>query len=195
MRRCARHFPDGIFWVTAGASADLVAGQIDLLRRLGVRRVRSCGRPATGSGCCARRWPSVAAWWWSMTSGRWRRRPRFVPPVRSAGCCTPPATRPSWRASAPRSGASTCFPSRLPASCCGRSRARASSLRRRSGSCEATGRVALAVALVGATIGTAREHWQEVVDELDRGAETFLDHPYAEHVQGDAGRDRRPGRA
>lgn len=30
-----RHFPDGIFWVTAGARADLVAGQIDLLTRLG----------------------------------------------------------------------------------------------------------------------------------------------------------------
>ena len=42
----------------------------------------------------------------------------------------------------------------------------------------ATGRVALAVALVGAAVrgGAA---WPQVAGELDRGGETFLDHPYA----------------
>jgi hypothetical protein len=31
----AHHFPDGLFWMTLGQKAELVAAQIDLLRRLG----------------------------------------------------------------------------------------------------------------------------------------------------------------
>ena len=42
----------------------------------------------------------------------------------------------------------------------------------------ATGRVALAVALVGAAVRSGAS-WPQVADELDRGGETFLDHPYA----------------
>ena len=42
----------------------------------------------------------------------------------------------------------------------------------------ATGRVALAVALVGAAVRSGAS-WPEVADELDRGGDTFLDHPYA----------------
>jgi NB-ARC domain len=30
-----RHFPDGVFWVTIGASGDLVSAQLELLSRLG----------------------------------------------------------------------------------------------------------------------------------------------------------------
>jgi hypothetical protein len=44
---------------------------------------------------------------------------------------------------------------------------------------EATGRVALAVALVGAAIGKGGLPWQQVVEQLDRGHDAFLDHPYA----------------
>jgi predicted ATPase len=33
--RIRRHFPDGVFWVTVGEWADLVAVQLDLLARLG----------------------------------------------------------------------------------------------------------------------------------------------------------------
>ena len=42
----------------------------------------------------------------------------------------------------------------------------------------ATGRVALAVALVGAAVRGGAT-WPQVAGELDRGGETFLDHPYA----------------
>ena len=42
----------------------------------------------------------------------------------------------------------------------------------------ATGRVALAVALVGAAVRSGAS-WPQVAGELDRGADTFLDHPYA----------------
>jgi hypothetical protein len=44
---------------------------------------------------------------------------------------------------------------------------------------EATGRVALAIALVGAATGRGGRSWRQVVERLDRGHETFLDHPYA----------------
>ncbi len=42
----------------------------------------------------------------------------------------------------------------------------------------ATGRVALAVALVGAAVRSGVS-WPQVAAELDRGGDTFLDHPYA----------------
>ena len=42
----------------------------------------------------------------------------------------------------------------------------------------ATGRVALAVALVGAAVRSGAS-WPQVAGELDRGGDTFLDHPYA----------------
>ena len=42
----------------------------------------------------------------------------------------------------------------------------------------ATGRVALAVALVGAAVRGGAT-WPQVAGELDRGGDTFLDHPYA----------------
>ena len=43
---------------------------------------------------------------------------------------------------------------------------------------EQTGRIALAVALVAAAVG-AGQHWTRAVEQLDRGADTFGDHPYA----------------
>ena len=44
---------------------------------------------------------------------------------------------------------------------------------------EATGRVALALALVAAAVGRGGRGWREVADELQRTAGTFLEHPYA----------------
>jgi hypothetical protein len=44
---------------------------------------------------------------------------------------------------------------------------------------EATGCVALAVALVGAAVGRGGTSWQTLLEQLHRGAETFLSHPYA----------------
>jgi hypothetical protein len=43
----------------------------------------------------------------------------------------------------------------------------------------ATARVALAVALVGATVGRGGTPWPAVLEQLDEGAQTFRAHPYA----------------
>ena len=43
----------------------------------------------------------------------------------------------------------------------------------------ATGAVALALALVGAAVGRGGRRWEDVADELELAAGTFLSHPYA----------------
>jgi hypothetical protein len=43
----------------------------------------------------------------------------------------------------------------------------------------ATGRVALALALVGAAVGRGGRSWRHAAEELKQGTDTFLDHPYA----------------
>ena len=43
----------------------------------------------------------------------------------------------------------------------------------------ATGRVALAVALVGAAVARRARRWAQAADELDAAGTAFLDHPYA----------------
>ena len=57
---------------------------------------------------------------------------------------------------------------------------------------------ALALALVGAAIGRGGRTWTDVAAELERGGETFLDHPYANTFKamqvGVAALDRRAGR-
>ena len=173
------HFPDGVFWVTAGEQADLAALQAGLLSWLGAA-ARRRGRPPRGRACCGRRWPGGRCWWWSMMCGRRRPRWRSGSPGRAAGCCTPPGTRRCWRppaAVAEPVGV-------LPAAAARQLLARLAGLPEGALPPEAdrvlaaTGRVALAVALAGAAVrGGAR--WPQLAAELDRGGETFLDHPYA----------------
>jgi hypothetical protein len=45
-----------------------------------------------------------------------------------------------------------------------------------------TGCVALALALVGAVVGRGGESWVKVAEELERGSEMFLDYPHAANV-------------
>ena len=131
--------------------------------------------------CCARRSPTVAAFWSSMTCGQRAPRQRSAPPGRAGVCCTRPATSPCWKRSGRASSASRCLP--VPAArelLAGLTGARADRLPAEADAVlAATGRVALALALVGAAIGRGGRSWTDVAAELARGGETFLDHPYA----------------
>jgi WD40 repeat protein len=173
------HFPDGIFWVTAGASADLLAMQIDLLKRVGAES------PDARSGTDALRllrealadrrclvvvddvWSAAAAAGFYTAGPRGRvlyttRDPtvleRVGADIQRVDVLPEPAARKLLEKLA--------HARELPAQA--------------DRILEATGRVALAVATVGATIGQHATTWEEVFDELNRGAETFLDHPYAD---------------
>ena len=125
----------------------------------------SCARRRKGWRCCARRWPIASACWSSTTCGRRPRRRRFAPPDRAGGCCTRPATPRCCARSAPRSSASTCCrraaARELLAGLTG-TRADALPGREPIAVLEATGRVALALALVGAAIGRGGRTWHEV---------------------------------
>ena len=174
------HFPDGLFWVTAGEQPDLVGLQAGLLSRLGAAGMAP--RSATeGAGLLRQAlagrqvllviddvWSAAAAQAFRVTGPRGRvlyttRDPAVLAAVRAVAervdVLSPPAARQLLaRIAGVPAGA-------LPAGEVARVLA-------------ATGRVALAVALVGAAVRSGAS-WPQVADELDRGGDTFLDHPYA----------------
>ena len=176
---CA-HFPDGLFWVTAGEQPDLVGLQTGLLARLGVAGMAP--RSATEGAALLRQaladrqvllivddvWSAAAAQAFRVTGPRGRvlyttRDPAVLAAVHATaervGELSPSAARQLLaRIEGVSEGA-------LP----GEEVARVLA---------ATGRVALAVALVGAAVRGGAS-WPEVADELDRGGDIFLDHPYA----------------
>jgi WD40 repeat protein len=174
-----RHFPDGIFWVTMGASADVVATQIDLLERLGAPspelRSASEGLQLLRDVLADRRSLLVIDDVWSGAAA-------------AAFRATGPGGRVLLTSRDPEvllsAGATVQRIDVLPDEA---ARHLLSSLTQTDELppeadhiLEATGRVALALALVGAAIGQGASAWQEVVEELDRGAQTFMDHPYAD---------------
>ena len=171
------HFPDGVFWVTVGEKADLTAVQTDLLARLGV----SSPGPRDVSEGLARLRETLAD----------RRALLVVDDVSSVEDAE------AFRAVGPRGR--VLVTTREPAVLAGvgaeavqigvlpvnTARALLAELTKTSALpaeaaaiIEATGRVALAVALVGAAIAGGRS-WQTVLEELVRGSQTFLNHPYA----------------
>ena len=174
------HFPDGVFWVTAGEQPDLVGLQAGLLSRLGEADMAS--RSATEGVGLLRKvlggrqvmlviddvWSAAAAAAFRVTGPRGRvlyttRDPAVLAAVRAVAeqvdALSPSAAR---QLLAHIAGLSA---SALPVGEVARVLA-------------ATGRVALAVALVGATVRSGAS-WSQVANELDRGGDTFLDHPYA----------------
>ena len=174
------HFPDGVFWVTAGEQPDLVGLQAGLLSRLGA--AGPAPRSATeGAGLLRQAlagrqvllvvddvWSAAAAQAFRVTGPRGRvlyttRDPAVLAAVGAVG-------RTGRRAVRGRPPGS-CWPA-SPA--CRRARCRPEVDRVLA----ATGRVALAVALVGAAVRGGAS-WPQVAGELDRGGDTFLDHPYA----------------
>ena len=174
------HFPDGVFWVTAGEQPDLVGLQAGLLSRLGT--AGTAPRSATEGAGLLRQvlagrqvllviddvWSAAAAQAFRVTGPRGRvlyttRDPAVLAAVHAAaeqvGALSPAAARQLLASIAGVSAGG------LPAGEADRVLA-------------ATGRVALAVALVGAAVRSGLS-WPQVAAGLDRGGDTFLDHPYA----------------
>jgi WD40 repeat protein len=174
------HFPDGVFWVTVGEQPDLVGLQTDLLSRLGVAGVAP--RSAVeGAGLLRQAladrqvllvvddvWSAAAAEAFRVTGPRGRvlyttRDPLVLTAVRAVtervDVLSPPAARQllARLASVPEGALPEAEVARVLA---------------------ATGGVALAVALVGAAVRSGAS-WPQVAGELDRGTDTFLDHPYS----------------
>jgi WD40 repeat protein len=172
-----QHFPDGVFWVTVGERGDLVAAQIDLLERVGVAHseLRSVteGAALLREALQDRRCLLVIDDVWSDGAARAFRvagaRGRVLYTTRD------PAVLQGVRADVKRIDVLPVAAARellAGVACVDVLPAEADRV------LEATGRVALAVALVGAAIGGGRT-WQQVIEQLDRGRGTFLDHPYA----------------
>jgi hypothetical protein len=173
-----RHFPDGVFWVTVGEQGDLVDAQAALLRRLGVTdaesRSVSEGQAALRAALADRRcllivddvWSAAAAAAFRVAGPAGRvlyttRDPVVLQGVSAAvvplGVLSPGVARELLR--------SLTGVAKLPAEA--------------DRICAATGRVALAVALVGAAIGAGGRSWAQAAAQLEAGGRTFLRHPYA----------------
>ena len=176
-----RHFPDGIHWVTVGESADLVRSQVDLLTRLGRTgapvRTLTEGRDLLRGALAESRsllvvddvWSAAAASAFLVTGpgGRVLFTTRDSAVLDAVGArvehvdVLSPAAARVLLARLARTPVE-----RLPAAEIDRI-------------LEATDRVALALALVGAAVGQGGRSWGSVAAELDRGTDVFLDHPYA----------------
>ena len=176
-----RAFPDGVFWITLGEQADHLEKQRELLRRLGAAANEELRTPSQGVKLLrevlrGRRfllivddvWSAVAAAAFRVTGEHGRvlyttRNPAVLDEVRAqVERVDVLAASTARRLLGELTGvAADALPSEVDAVL------------------EATGCVALAVAMVGAAIGRGGRAWSEVVRELRTGRETFLDHPYA----------------
>ena len=173
------HFPDGVFWVTAGEQPDLAGLQAGLLSRLGAAgpapRSAAEGAGLLRQALAGRQvllvvddvWSAAAAQAFRVTGPRGRvlyttRDPAVLAAVGAVaepvGVLSPAAARQLLaRLAGLPEGALPPEADRVLA---------------------ATGRVALAVALAGAAVRGGAT-WPQLAGELDRGGDTFLDHPYA----------------
>ena len=173
-----RHFPDGVFWVTVGEQGDLIAAQIGLLARLGAERpeLRSAsqGLVLLRQALADRRCLLVVDDVWSAAAAAAFRaagpRGRVLYTTRDPAVLEGIAAEVVQLGVLPRAAARellrglTGVPALPPEA---------------DHICEATGGVALAVALVGAAIGRGGRSWVQAAGQLERGGRTFLDHPYA----------------
>jgi WD40 repeat protein len=172
-------FPEGVFWVSLGQDADLLAGQRNLLTRLGVSAadVRSVTQAAglLRTALAERRcllvvddvWSAAAAQAFRVTgpSGRVLYTTRYRPLLNTvAAAVTEVAALDEAAARTLLAELSGTAEPELPR-VVGRVLA-------------STGRVALALALVASAV-KGGEDWDEVADALDRGRHIYGTHPYA----------------
>jgi NB-ARC domain/TIR domain len=177
--RIRRGFPDGVYWVTLGEKADVLAVQLELLARLGARE-RVLRTPVQALGylrevLAQRRvllivddvWSDAAAQAFRATGPRGQvlyttRDPQVLTTVgahsRQVNVLSPAAAR------ALAATILEVSPSELPAAA--------------EGAFAAVGGVALAVALLAATVRGGRS-WDELATDLQREATVFGHHPYA----------------
>jgi WD40 repeat protein len=174
------YFPDGVFWVTAGEQPDLAGLQADLLSRLGAAgpAPRSA---AEGAGLLRQAladrqvllvaddvWSDAAAQAFRVTGPRGRvlYTTRDPAVLAAAGAV-------AERVDVLSSAAARQLLARIAGVPAG-----ALPPEEADRVLTTTGRIALGVALVGAAVRSGAT-WPQVADELDRGGDTFLDHPYA----------------
>jgi NB-ARC domain/WD domain, G-beta repeat len=177
--RIRRHFPDGVFWVTVGERADLLAVQLDLLARLG-RRDATARSISTASQLLREAleeqrvlvvvddvWSTAAARAFRVTGSRGRvlYTSRVGEVLESVGAGVIEIDVLSVEAARALAARLLDVPVGTLAPDADRVLA-------------ATGRVALAVALVTAAV-RAGMSWSEALAGLRQGAGVFLDHPYA----------------
>jgi WD40 repeat protein len=175
-----RHFPGGVYWTTVGERGDVVALQLALLERLGAARPELRSRDAAANALRQ----ALAD----------RRCLLVVDDVRTTAAAvsfdvTGPRGRVLYTTRDERVlvsvGANVRHVDVLPEDA-----ARALLAELAGQRIDAlpptvnrvlatTGRVALALALVGAAVGRGGRDWDEVADELDVAHGTFRDHPYA----------------
>lgn len=177
--RIRNRFPDGVYWVTVGERANLVAVQLDLLARLGradaVTQSVSAGAQLLREVLADRRvllivddvWSTAAAYAFRVTG----RLGRVLYTSRSVDVLESVAARVTALDVLSLTAAKTLAASvivisveRLPVAA---DRALA-----------ATGRVPMAVALVAAAV-RGGIGWTQALARLDAGSEVFLDHPFA----------------
>ena len=173
------YFPGGVFWVTVGEQPDLAGLQASLLSRLGAAgpapRSAAEGAGLLRQALAGRQvllvvddvWSAAAAQAFRVTGPRGRvlyttRDPAVLAAVgavaEQVGVLSPAAARQLLaRLAGLPEDALPPETDRMLA---------------------ATGRVALGVALAGAAVRGGAT-WPQVAGELDRGGDTFLDHPYA----------------
>ena len=176
-----RHFPGGVYWVTVGERGDVVALQLALLERLGAARPELRSREATASALrsavASRRsllvvddvWTAAAAAAFDVTDQLGRvlyttRDERVLAAVRAEVRRVDVLSERAARTLL--AGLTAEQVDALPPAA---DRVLA-----------ATGRVALALALVSAAVGRGGRDWDEVAGELEDARTTFLDHPYAD---------------
>ncbi|MGH2941653.1 MAG: NB-ARC domain-containing protein [Solirubrobacteraceae bacterium] len=176
-----RHFSDGVYWMSLGEHPDLLGAQIDLLARLGVPagelRTTLDGSKALERALADRRcllvvddvWTAAAAQAFAVVgaAGRVLYTTRDAATLRDVRAAVRRIDVLSDAAARQMLAGLTNTPAdELPDDV--------------DRVLEATGRVALALALIGAAVGRGGRDWQQVADELERAGETFLAHPYAD---------------
>ncbi len=174
------HFPDGVLWVTLGERPDIVAAQNDLLGRLGepggAIRTTLEGVQALRDALASRRalvvlddvWTAAAAEAFDVVG----------PHGRVLYTTRDPATLRGVRVEVRHidvlsDGAARRLLAAVARTAVGELPGDVDRI------LHATGKVTLALALVGAAAGRGGRDWGELADELERAAGTFLAHPYA----------------
>ncbi|MGI9002141.1 MAG: NB-ARC domain-containing protein [Pseudonocardia sp.] len=174
-----RRFPDGVYWISVGEQADVLASQLDLLTRLGEpsRAARTSAEALERLGEVLRDrrvllvvddvWSDAAAHAFRVTGPLGRvlyttRDPQILTAVGARSHPVDVLEPAAARALA--AGVVGVEAERLPADA--------------DSAIEAVGRVALAVALLAAAVRGGRS-WPQVAADLARDTDVFGDHPYA----------------
>jgi WD40 repeat protein len=173
-------FPDGVFWVTVGEQVDLVTAQLELLSRLGIGRpdlrTPSQGLEHLRRAMADRRCLLVVDDVWSTASAAAFRaagpQGRVLYTTRNAAVLQGVGAD-VQRVEVLPTGAARQLLARLSGVSVDELPPQVEAV------LAATGRVALALGLVGAAVGRGGADFDQALKALVRGGETFVDHPYA----------------